>query len=816
MKKKNWICGTAFILIAVLVATMILVDRSEIIVHADEGTGDEVMLPHIHSEEGGVCYHHHNGDTAAGGDCYTVPILCGGNVTAKTGETYCGNITLQSQGIDSTSGQYRYYFSCNACGQMWDRAENDMGGAHMRPGTYYSCDSCGTRYSSGGSCTKVAAYETGCGMNEQMLDCADTICGSYHITCSDVTMGLESTALTANVSSQGVGASVTSYLWSTGENTQSITVTQNGTYSCEITYTDQKSGASSTVAASYAVANLDNTPPEVSLSFGPTAPTSTGTTIHVDATDNIGVTGYSFDGVSFSAEQDLYVTENGTYTAYAADAAGNIGSSAITVDNIDQEAPEILSVTKSAEGPYINGNLEVCVSAQDKVSEGYAREVTVEYSIDGENWNGSGEFHITVDGTQEILVRDAAGNISTALVTAYQDTTPPCVSGTQNPKGWTRDAVRLSVTASDDQSGIPEWAYKWMDGDWNTASDINVTANGTYPVTVRDAAGNTAAYTFHVTQIDRTAPKLEAHLGTADWYDGANIIYVQASDSESGLAGEAYSYDGGSTWTASAQYEISASGDYLVLVRDAVGNIAESRIYAEKMTVIPDPAEDRTEPMEDETEEYHSHWHNKELTGEIPMSTEEPEPGVNMPPMIQTISQISDPDQDQDEYVPKIILSISIPRSSSPNQGAGEGEPGALLDPQTTRQTALGSWILKALAAIICGICMGCLFFAALRAKKAALYEQEPGNTEYHLVDRLKIKRRSEGKGYVVKITDRQLAERITESVNKQSVFREQEQRHYMFKFGRHFAKWHKEERLEILFCTSDWMLKKVEREVKL
>lgn len=803
MKKRTWIFGTAVILMVVLAATMIWVDRSEIIVRAEAGNGNEVILPHIHSEEGGACYHQH------GNGCYTVPVICNGSITQKRGSV-CG--TLRKWTGTDDRGITFTYAQCNACGQFWDHVGDDMGDYHYHYD--WTCDSCGARYEGGGTCRNIARYDIGCNKDEHTFECEDVTCGSYHITCNDIAAGLESTTLTANITSQEAGASVTSYQWSTGDTSQTITVTQNGTYSCEITYTDIKSGAGSTAEAFYEVTNLDNIPPEVALSCAPSSPTNTGTTIHIDASDNVGVTGYSFDGVTFSEEQDLYVTENGSYMAYATDASGNIGSAVITVDNIDHKAP-IVSVTKSTEATYVNGELQINVTAEDVVSDGYACEISVRYSADGDNWSDSGEFCLTLDGTREIFARDAAGNISTAPVTVYQDTTPPCISSTQNPQGWTKDAVCLALTASDDQSGIPEWAYKWMDGDWNLASYINVTANGSYPVTVRDAAGNTAAYTFHVTQIDRTAPKLEAHLGTADWYDGTNIIYAQASDSESGLADEPYSFDGGATWTASAQYEISETGEYLVLVRDAVGNIAEGRIYADKMAVTPNTDENWTEP-ESEAEEYYSHWNKKEVTGEVPMPSDTAS-DVDMPPMIQTILPVTEPNQN--DSVPKIILSISIPRSASLDQGVSgvsEGELAAMLNPQTS-QTAVAAvlepWNLKILVAVICGIgCLGGLFFLLWTKQKAALYEQEPGNTGYHLVDRLKINRRSEGKGYVIKITDRQLAGRITESVNKQ----EQAVRHYILKFGRHFAKWHKEEKLEILLCTGDWMYEKVEREVKL
>ncbi|MBD5469121.1 MAG: hypothetical protein HDR21_13345 [Lachnospiraceae bacterium] len=801
MKKKCWILGMVLMLAVILAATMIWVDRSEIVVFAEAENGETVVLAHVHSEEGGACYHHHSGDAASGGGCYTVPVLCGGSITAKTGETYCGTWNSWYGPGEYYEGD-KWWATCSSCGAMIGPHDSEITGNHMRTETYYSCDRCGTRHDGDGTCTKVERYDAGCSMDEQVIDCEYTSCGSYYITCNDVTIGLESTTLTADVTSQEAGVSVTSYQWSTGETSQTITVTQNGTYSCEITYNDQKSGAVSTAGASYAVANLDNTPPEVTLSYTPSAPTNTGTTIHIDATDNVGVTGYSFDGVTFSQEQDVYITKNGSYTAYATDAAGNIGSSVITVDNIDYEVPKIVSVKKSTESQYINGAIRVRVSAQDVVSEGYAREISVNYSTDGYNWSDSGEFSLMLDGTQEIFVRDAAGNISTAPVTIYQDTTPPSISGTQMPQHWTKDVVCLTVTASDDQSGIPEWAYQWGDGDWNPASLFNVTANGDYPVTVRDAAGNTASYTFHVTQIDKVAPAVSARLATEDWYDGSNTIYIQASDQESGLAELAYSYDGGATWTANTGYEISTSGDYLILVRDVVGNITESRIHAEKTTVMPDSNEP-TEPIE---EDWELQWHKNDLTG-VPTAPE-PTSQVSVLQPAQPTSQM-EPDVNPEVYhKPKIILSISvpIPRASSP---ISETELGTL-DTQLAPRTALEDPWLKILAAVLCGFCLLTLFFLWLnsRSRKAVLY-QERADGKYHLVDRIKVESISGGKGYAVKIADRQSAKQITESLDGKKG-------NYMLKFSKHFAKKHGSEKLVIELCNGRKIYTKVEREVTL
>ncbi|NNM09587.1 MAG: gliding motility-associated C-terminal domain-containing protein [Flavobacteriaceae bacterium] len=65
--------------------------------------------------------------------------------------------------------------------------------------------------------TKIANFTLDLGGDQSLCDVA-----SYDIT-ADV---------------QGIDPSLATYLWNTGETTQTITVTQSGTYSCEVTYED--------------------------------------------------------------------------------------------------------------------------------------------------------------------------------------------------------------------------------------------------------------------------------------------------------------------------------------------------------------------------------------------------------------------------------------------------------------------------------------------------------------------------------------------------------------------------------------------------
>ncbi|MCM1103261.1 MAG: PKD domain-containing protein [Clostridium sp.] len=536
-------------------------------------------------------------------------------------------------------------------------------------------------------------------------------------------------------------------------------------------------------------------------------------TIHISATDNVGVTGYSFDGISFSDQQDMTVTENGTYTGYATDASGNVGSASITIGSIDNIPPAIVDVKKMPEG-WTCTSVKVTVTAADQVSEGYAGNTRIEYSLDGQNWRPEGTFEFSDNGDYEIFVRDAAGNtVSVPVSISNIERIAPEISAAQNPTGWTKTGVSLTVSAKDGQSGIPEWAYKWGNGDWNPASLYNVAENGTYTVTVRDGAGNTASYTFHVTQIDRTAPKAEVQLAAGDWHDGHNILLVQASDQESGLAETAYSYDGGATWTSAAEYEITVGGDYLVLVRDAVGNITQCAIHAEKTGIETNIDDAGTAEEMDDTdgagaEQYTTtQWHAK-AEEEVPLTMVQTAAIPVQPTVWQKYSDVSVA-HDQEAVVPKIIVSISIP---SPAAAASEqtAQQGNMAGEEDEAVKGMNPQALHKIMAV-CGICLASggliLIFFILHMREAVLCQEHDG--KYHAVEKVDVERLDEGEGYAVRILDKRICERITEHIAGREVW------HYMLRFDKHFAKKHKSEKLKILLDNGSLINTTVSGEVE-
>lgn len=164
-----------------------------------------------------------------------------------------------------------------------------------------------------------------------------------------------------------------------------------------------------------------------------------------------------------------------------------------------------------------------------------------------------------------------------AVITYTNDTTKPVISKvTASTSAWTNENVTLTVTASDNVYGI--YRYSFIDGDgWRKTNNKTFSENGTIQIRVKDYAGNISnRYTYVIDNIDKTAPTIsKVALSSTSWTNSSVKVTVTASDSASGLAAKAYSFDNGSTWQANNYKSYSSNSSTInIKVRDALGNIA--------------------------------------------------------------------------------------------------------------------------------------------------------------------------------------------------------------------------------------------------
>ena len=258
----------------VMLATLTLSQSHNVVA----SSSPQVELTHTHSETSGSCYtpvyHSHSSG------CYSsVPCTCYKITSTSTSSWSCYNChTTQPVTVK------HWVYSCGASGSGdWMESK---------------CTNCG-KGSSGGTqpsghtksaltCTKSTST-----IERYNLSCSETTCGTAYISCS-LTADCSSAKLSVVINSQGAGATATGCSWSTGSTGSSIDVTQNGTYTCNLSWKDNKSEVVSTSILTCTVDGLDPYPPNISgVSQSPNR--ATYQVVGVSATDNVGVTEYKLN-----------------------------------------------------------------------------------------------------------------------------------------------------------------------------------------------------------------------------------------------------------------------------------------------------------------------------------------------------------------------------------------------------------------------------------------------------------------------------------------------------------------------------------------
>lgn len=134
-----------------------------------------------------------------------------------------------------------------------------------------------------------------------------------------------------------------------------------------------------------------------------------------------------------------------------------------------------------------------------------------------------------------------------------------------------------SVNVEDANFSLAEAPYDFGAG-YGTSPTFEVTENGTYNVNVMDSQGRVVSTSVTVDCIDKELPIINSiEKSTEDWSEDGVTICVDAGDEKSGLAEDAYSFEGGA-FSSNNSYLVTHNGNISVRVKDAAGNITESVI----------------------------------------------------------------------------------------------------------------------------------------------------------------------------------------------------------------------------------------------
>lgn len=380
------------------------------------------------------------------------------------------------------------------------------------------------------------------------------------------------------------------------------TVTENGDY--QVTLQDKSGNVG---MSTIKVRNLDKEAPVIkSANFDTTAWTSGSVTLTVNAEDrHAGIAGYALGSGSYSAGNVFVFTQNGDYMLHISDNVGNVTDYPIKISNIDQTAPVISEVVLSPKD-WTSKAVTVTVKASDSQS-GLASKP---YSFDGGNYTESNSITVTANRNVSISVKDAVGNVTSKTISVTNiDTTNPVVGAmTPNTTAWTNKDVKVTVSASDGQSGLDGKPYSYDGGaNFVGSNEYVMTDNGTLKVIVRDKVGNSASQSIKVTNIDKGAPSFTSlSRSTTSWTNKDVTINVSGLDSLSGLAKDAYSFNGGNSYQSSNSFVVGSNQKLVVAIRDVAGNVTTKEVVVDNI--------DKDNPNISSFAADNTAWTNKNVT----------------------------------------------------------------------------------------------------------------------------------------------------------------------------------------------------------
>ena len=312
----------------------------------------------------------------------------------------------------------------------------------------------------------------------------------------------------------------------------------DGTTSASKTVSTETNG---TLVGGTATDNAGNTAKDsVTVKLDKTAPAATATrsvSANANGWNNTDVT-VSFSGTdplsgvaSKTADKVLGEGANQSASGIVTDAAGNTSATAsVTGVNVDTTAPVL---TGSFSSGWHTGDVTVAWTCTDALSGPSGQPADTTVTGEGDNLSATA------------TCTDKAGNTTTKTVSGIQiDRTAPTtgISGTSN--NWVNGAATVSLTATDNMSGVASTKYTVDGGSTQTGTSLTLSTEGDHTLTFysTDNAGNVeAVQTAHV-KIDMTAPTISHAFTPLSYADGAwtnqdvTVTFTCADQGGSGVA----------------------------------------------------------------------------------------------------------------------------------------------------------------------------------------------------------------------------------------------------------------------------------------
>ena len=235
-----------------------------------------------------------------------------------------------------------------------------------------------------------------------------------------------------------------------------------------------------------------------------------------DSESGLAEKAFKVDEGQWQETGTFVIQDNKEHNFYVRDAVGNEAKQQAKADKYDNIAPVIQKVQVKLgnlvlkQGTYISDKITYTYHIDATDNEG-GSGIKLFSCNGGETWQTSGDFKLKGGESYDFCVKDQAENESAVLVyTPNYDTTAPTINDVQQSTDKpTNQAVTVTVTANDVQSGLNKFgAYKLDNGDWQKENSFDIQDDKIHTVSVRDNANpeNVAEKKIQVKNFNSTPP----------------------------------------------------------------------------------------------------------------------------------------------------------------------------------------------------------------------------------------------------------------------------------------------------------------------
>ena len=368
------------------------------------------------------------------------------------------------------------------------------------------------------------------------------------------------------------------YLWSpTGETTQTILVSGEGTYGVVVTSPNGCTAYDDAMVVVGGDSIVDNTTNVM---------TCAGTTTSLDA----GNSGSTFQWSTGATSQTISVNAAGTYTVTITDASGcSAAFASVIVENP-------LPVPAFTTSPTCLGDSTVFTN-QSTIASGNIISYLWNFG-DGFNVSASNPTHsYSQPGIYQITLDATSGNGCTSAITGQVTINSlPQVNflGTTVCQG---NATQFSDQSSVTNGTINFWSWSFGDGDTSTASNPShvYAAGGYYDVTL--VAGSSSGCVDSIMLNIAVNPSPEALFSANEVCQGEPTVFTDASSITNGVI-DIYEWsfgDGNTSYLQNPVHTYANPGTYTVSLR-VISDMACDDIMTTSLRVNPKPAATFTAP----------------------------------------------------------------------------------------------------------------------------------------------------------------------------------------------------------------------------